>query len=77
MELDKSRKHKWVTEALNAGELELSVWPSPDEIQDKKKQDKFFEIIARVGMDPRVTKIEKRPSREHGIVYIFSLSKNA
>ena len=77
MDLDKSRKHKWVTEAINAGELELSVWPSPDEIKDKKKQDKFFEIIARVGTDPRVTKIEKKPHREHGVIFIFHLTKDA
>lgn len=77
MDLEKSRKHKWVTEALNAGELELSVWPSPEEISDKKKQEKFFEIVARVGADPRVTSVQKKPHRLHQVVYVFHLRKDA
>lgn len=71
---EKQRRHKWVTEALKSGETMLSIWPSPDEITDKRKQEKFLEVVAKVGNDPRVTKVEKLPHEEHQWIFLFHLS---
>lgn len=70
---DKPRKHRWVTEALSAGDLILSVWPSPDDISDQIKQKRFLETIAKVGNDPRVTNVERHSHALYSVVYIFHL----
>jgi len=70
----KVRKHKWVTEAINEGQLTLSVWPSKYEVEVGPKQKKFLEVIAKVGNDPRVTNVEKKLSKEYSVVYIFHLN---
>lgn len=73
---EKPRKHKWVTEALNAGEAKLSVWPSPGEFKQESKKKKFLEVIAKIGNDPRVTDFAKCDHEEHGVVYIFDISES-
>jgi hypothetical protein len=70
---DKPRKHPWVTEAINSGDLMLSVWPSEDDVKTEAKQQKFLETIAKVGNDPRVSRVEKHPHEEYQIVFIFHL----
>jgi len=69
----KQRRHRWVTETLKKGELILSVWPSPDEIKIESKQQNFLSVIAKIGNDPRVTKIDKRPHDQFGEVFLFHL----
>lgn len=71
---EKPRKHRWVTEALNAGEDKLSVWPSPDELKQESKKKKFLETIAKVGNDPRVHKVEKHMHDVHSVVFLFHLA---
>jgi len=71
---EKPRRHRWVTEALNTGDSTLSVWPSPDDIQNEKKRERFLETVAKVGSDPRVTWVEKFPHDVHTVVYLFHLS---
>ena len=73
---EKPRKHRWVTEALSAGDLTLSVWPSPDDIKNQTKQDRFLETIAKVGNDPRVAKVERHTHETHNVVYIFHLKND-
>ena len=70
---DKPRKHVWVTEAINKGDLALSVWPSPDDIKTGAKQQRFLETIAKVGNDPRVDRVEKHLHELHSVVFIFYL----
>ncbi len=67
------RKHRWVTEALSAGDLTLSVWPSPDDIKNNVKQRRFLETIEKVGNDPRVKGIERCDHEIHSVVFIFHL----
>jgi|RhiMethySRZTD1v2_1073278.scaffolds.fasta_scaffold47937_5 hypothetical protein len=66
-------KHKWVTEAINAKENSLSVWPSQEELQSKTKLKKFFETIEKIGNDPRVIDIRRDEHREHKVVFIFTI----
>jgi hypothetical protein len=70
---DKPRKHRWVTEALNQGESILSVWPSEDEVKDGRKKERFLEVIAKIGNDPRVSNIVKMPHNQYSVVYLFHL----
>lgn len=70
---EKPRKHRWVTEALSAGDSTLSVWPSSDDITTETKKQRFLDTIAKVGNDPRVVKIEKRRHDVHNIVFLFHL----
>ena len=70
---DKPRKHRWITEAIKQGEATLSVWPSEDEIQDAKKQEKFLEVISKIGNDPRVVSVRKASHPEYNIVYLFEI----
>lgn len=74
---EKQRKHRWVTEAIADSQAVLSVWPSPDEIKDAKKQEHFLETIAKIGNDPRVTNVRKASHDEHHIVYLFDLDPDA
>lgn len=69
----KPRRHRWVTEALNQGDAQLSVWPSPDELRPGKKQDRFLETIIKIGNDPRVRDIKKSPHPEYNVIYVFYL----
>lgn len=70
---EKPRKHKWVTEALAAGDNKLSVWPSPDDFKTDSKKKQFLETIAKIGNDPRVTNVNKFDDDEHVVVYVFDL----
>lgn len=70
----KPRKHRWVTEALAAGETTLSVWPSPDEVKIERKEKNFLAVIAKIGNDPRVVKIDKRANDQYHVVYLFHLT---
>lgn len=72
---DKPRKHRWVTEALEAGESKLSVWPSPDDLKSAKKKQRFLETIAKVGNDPRVTNVERHLHDQYSVVYVFDLAE--
>ena len=70
---EKRRKHRWVTEAINAGETVVSVWPSPDDLKSEAKKKRFLETIAKVGNDPRVTSVEKKLHDVHSVVFLFHL----
>jgi hypothetical protein len=70
---DKPRRHRWVTEALDAGDSKLSVWPSEDDFKSKVKQQRFLDTITKVGNDPRVVTINRHDHEEHGVVYVFDL----
>jgi len=70
---EKPRRHRWVTEAINAGDPTLSVWPSPDDLKNEKRRGRFLEIIAKVGSDPRVMRVEKFPHDIHSVVFLFHL----
>lgn len=72
---DKPRKHRWVTEALSSGETQLSVWPSPDDLKNKKKEERFLETIAKVGNDPRVVNVERHLHDQYSVVYVFELQQ--
>lgn len=72
---DKPRKHRWVTEALNAGDNKLSVWPSPEDFKTDSKKQRFLETIAKVGNDPRVTNVSRHDHDEYGVVYVFELAE--
>lgn len=71
--MNKPRRHPWVTEALTNNEKTLSVWPSPEEITNPDKQAKFFESIGKIGNDPRVSDVERRPHPDFGVIYIFKI----
>ena len=71
---DKPRKHRWVTEALEAGQSKLSVWPSPDDLKSAKKTERFLETIKKVGNDPRVVDIEKFRHDQYSFVFVFKLA---
>ena len=70
---DKPRKHPWVSSAIAAGELKLSVWPSTDDLKTEVKKTRFLETIAKVGNDPRVVDVKRHPHDTHGIVFVFDL----
>jgi hypothetical protein len=74
---DKPRRHRWVTEAIKAGEEKMSIWPSPDEVTNEKKKQHFLETIAKVGNDPRVINIEKHFHDTYSVVFLFYLDPNA
>lgn len=71
---DKPRKHRWITEAINAGDLTLSVWPDEADLKTEKTKEGFLGVIAKVGSDPRVTKVEKHRHDKHHVIFVFSLS---
>ncbi len=71
---DKPRKHRWVTEAINSGDITLSVWPDEEDLKTDKTKESFLGVIAKVGNDPRVTKVEKHGHDIHQVVYLFYLS---
>ena len=70
---EKPRKHKWVTESIVGGDVVLSVWPSVDDLQTEARQQRFLETIAKIGNDPRVTRVEKHPHDESSVVFLFHL----
>lgn len=70
---NKPRKHKWVSEAISAGDAVLSVWPSPDDIKTPVKRKRFLETIAKVGNDPRVVRVERAPHDVYSVVFLFHL----
>ncbi len=74
--MDKAKKHKWVTEAISAGDKVLSVWPSPDEVASKAKLDKFYETIEKVGNDPRVVNVRRIDHKEKVVVFLFDIDEN-
>lgn len=74
---DKPRRHRWITEALEAGENRLSVWPSPDDLKNEAKKQRFVETIAKIGNDPRVVNVERHPHDQYSVVYVFELDVNA
>lgn len=71
---DQPRKHRWITETINAGDTTLSVWPSPDDIKSTTKRQRFLETIAKVGNDPRVVKVERHLHDVNGVVFLFHIS---
>lgn len=72
----KPRKHPWVTEALNAGEEVLSVYPSPDELTNERKNKILLDTLEKVGNDPRVVRFEKVAHDQHGYVVLFFINKD-
>ena len=73
---EKRRKHRWVTEALDAGETVVSVWPSPDDLKSESKKKRFLETIAKVGNDPRVRSVEKKAHDVYSVVFLFHLNND-
>lgn len=72
---EKPRKHRWVTEALSAGDNKLSVWPSPEDLKTESKRRRFLETVAKVGNDPRVMNVNRHDDDEYGVVYVFDLAE--
>ncbi len=70
-------KHRWVTEAINAKEDSLSVWPSQDELASKVKLKKFFDTIEKIGGDPRVIDVKRNEHKEHKVVFVFKIDLNS
>jgi len=70
---DQPRKHRWVTEAITAGDIVLSVWPSPDDVKTPAKRSRFLETFAKVGNDPRVVKVERHLHDVNGVVFLFHI----
>jgi len=71
---EKPRKHRFVTEAIAAGEDTVTVWPSPDDLKTPAKRESFLGTIAKVGNDPRVVKVEKHLHDVNGVVFLFHIS---
>jgi len=69
----KPRRHRWVTEALNAGDNQLSVWPSPDDLKTEMRRNRFLETIAKIGNDPRVVDVNRHLHDQYSVVYVFEL----
>jgi len=74
---DKPRKHRWITETISKGETTLSLWPSPDEIENTAKGNKFLETIAKVGNDPRVVSVERHDHEAYRVVFLFFIDPDA
>jgi len=73
----KPRKHRWVTETIKKGETTLSLWPSPDEVENPSKRERFLEVVKKVGMDPRVVDIEKHEHELFHTVFLFHIDPDA
>ncbi len=74
---DKPRKHRWITETIKKGETTLSLWPSPDEVENTAKGNKFLETIAKVGNDPRVINVERHDHEAYRVVFLFFIDPDA
>ncbi len=74
--MEKPKKHKWVTEAIAAGDRVMSVWPSPDEVTSKVKLDRFYETIEKIGNDPRVVNVRKIDHKEKVVIFLFDIDEN-
>jgi len=74
--LAKPKKHKWVTEAIKAGDVVLSVWPSKDDLSTEEKKEKFFETVEKVGEDPRVVNVRRVNHPEHIVIFLFDIDEN-
>ena len=72
----KPKKHKWVTEALEKDNNLLSVWPSKDDLSSDAKLTKFFDIVEKIGNDPRVVDCKRVEHKEHNVVFIFTIDKD-
>lgn len=72
---NKPRRHRWITEAINQGKWALSVWPTEEEINNPKENEKFMNSIAKIGNDPRVIGVEKISHPTHDIVYVFTIGE--
>lgn len=71
--MTKPKKHRWVTEAIQAGDVVLSVWPSKDDLSNKEKEKSFFSTIEKIGQDPRVINIRRATHPEHKVVFLFDI----
>lgn len=74
--MEKPKKHRWVTEAISAGDRILSVWPSKDDLSSKAKLDKFYETIEKIGNDPRVVDVRRVDHKEKSVVFFFDIDEN-
>jgi hypothetical protein len=74
--MNKVRKHRWVTEAIEAGDRMLSVWPSKDDLSSDLKKRKFFEVIEKIGDDPRVINVRRIDHPDHIAVFLFDIDSN-
>ena len=70
------KKHRWITEAINAGDKVLSVWPSKEDLASKAKMNKFFETIEVIGNDPRVVNVRRLEHKELVIIFLFDIDEN-
>ncbi len=70
------KKHRWITEAINAGDKVLTVWPSKEDLASKPKMAKFFETVESVGNDPRVVNIRRVEHPDLVVVFLFDIDEN-
>ncbi len=70
------KKHRWVTEAITAGDKVLSVWPSKEDLSSTIKLNKFFETVEVVGNDPRVVNVRRIDHPELVVVFLFDIDEN-
>ena len=73
--MEKMRKHKWITEAINAGEKVLSVWASKEDKSSKKKEKEFLDVIEKIGLDPRVKDVRRVDHPDYGIIFLFDINE--
>lgn len=71
--MDKPKKHRWVTEAINAGDRVLSVWPSKEELASKEKMKKFYDALEKINEDPRVLTVRRMDHPEYTVVFLFDI----
>lgn len=74
--MSKPKKHRWVTEAISAKDRTLSVWPSQDDLASKTKLTKFYDMIQKIGDDPRVVNVRRINHKVHGVVFLFDIDEN-
>jgi hypothetical protein len=71
------KKHKWITDAIEAGDRVLSVWPSKEDLTSEDKKRKFFETITKIGDDPRVMNVRRIYHPEHVAIFLFDIDETA
>lgn len=73
--MTKPKKHRWITEAINAKDTVISVWPSKEDLASPAKMEKFYDIIQMVSDDPRVVNVRRINHKEHGVVFLFDIDE--
>jgi hypothetical protein len=70
--MTKTRKHRFVTQCLEAGETRLVVWPTEQEAATKASLKKYQESVEKIAKDPRVVAMVNTTEYEHGVVFTIT-----